>query len=381
MIFWKLFLILLVVSSIVTIILVLNRKRKKVLGKLESEGMIKRGNSGGGEFGNRHYSFKYYQGSKNNPSYFAIYITPKYTRMTKGFLLRTETWFDRFFKRLGIISEIETGDREFDDYFYIIPKDENFTRAFLSSDENRELIKNLYKVGFNKITIGQKRLEARVTPVKSNTEFDKQKIEDVVSKLLKLEENITKNRVIYAEELKDSKKIPRIILFVISAISVILALFFYFYSISFFKPLDLMLIYKNIFIYYFLSLILFAWLSLIILKGRATSHYEWLSLVGIMIFNLFFLISGLTMFINGKYDTSTKTEHNATVLKKYYRQSKNSKDYYVVLTSWRAGKYEEKLRVSRDFYNRIKKGDGLKIYTKAGKLGYEWIKRYEKAAE
>src|SRR5262245_31953213 len=45
------------------------------------------------------------------------------------FVLRRETWFDRFAKNFGIASEWQTGDRSFDERVFILSEDVTLNRA------------------------------------------------------------------------------------------------------------------------------------------------------------------------------------------------------------------------------------------------------------
>ena len=110
------------------------RMRNKALGKLGSSP------NGTGIFESTEYRYCYYPGSKNSPSYFKVEIDAS---SDGSFKIARESGFDRLFKRLGISTEIQTGDTNFDDSFYITADNEEFTKAVFSSTERRQAVRNI----------------------------------------------------------------------------------------------------------------------------------------------------------------------------------------------------------------------------------------------
>jgi hypothetical protein len=80
------------------------------------------------------------------------------------------------------------------------------------------------------------------------------------------------------------------------------------------------------------------------------------------------------MYINGHYDKSAPKNVETVVLKKYYVRGKNGSSYYFILKSWRDNSEFEKIKVSKGIFKKIDtKKDLIRVSTKSGKLGYEWI--------
>ena len=131
---------------------------------------MKSGQSYEGETHGRKFFYEYYAGSKNNPSYFKIWIDCP----GKGdFRIGRESAMDRLFKRLGITVEIQTGDRQFDRDYYINTDSAAFTRACFSSPERRQAVNELFKLNFKKIAHNGNRLEIKITPFTFTEGFDK----------------------------------------------------------------------------------------------------------------------------------------------------------------------------------------------------------------
>jgi hypothetical protein len=76
------------------------------------------------------------------------------------FTVKPEVWYDRFFKKLKVSNEIQTGDIEFDNAFYILADNPLIEKALVSSEVIRNSIKTIFKFGLgNRIRV--ERLECR----------------------------------------------------------------------------------------------------------------------------------------------------------------------------------------------------------------------------
>ena len=351
------------------------KKRKKILGNLKEAGLLKNLNSGGGIINGTSYKFQYFAGSKNSSPYFSISIEGNNNIPKKGFYIKKESKFDKFFKRIGLVAEIQTGDENFDSQFFIIAYDILFTQSFLSIKENRELIKSIFESGYNLLFVNSNKIEAKAKPIK-NINTEKTAVEDIASKLIKLKENIPENRVIIIDETAKRRKLLRIITFALTILFFILGIIFFIIGLIKYKPLDLGTLLFDSLIYFGIISVLFLWFSLDSLKGRSYSHYEWISVALISMIGIFFLVSGIRLYINGKNDKSEIRKIDTIILKKYYSRSKNGTSYYLILQSWRKDKIYEKIKVSPAVYSKSKTEAPIVIYTKSGYLGYEWLIKY-----
>lgn len=132
---------------------------------------------------NRKYFYQYYAGSKNNPSYFRIWID---CRSTGGFRIGRETIFDRLFKSLGVAVEIQTGDSQFDRNYFINTDTVAFTRACFDSPDRRQIVIELFNLKFREILHDGKRLEVKISPFRLKENIDKATVESAVKELLAL---------------------------------------------------------------------------------------------------------------------------------------------------------------------------------------------------
>jgi hypothetical protein len=76
------------------------------------------------------------------------------------FTAKPETWYDRFFKKLKVSKEIQTGDAAFDDLVYILSDNSLLEKKLVASDAIRNAVKSIFHFGQGKkMTV--ERLECR----------------------------------------------------------------------------------------------------------------------------------------------------------------------------------------------------------------------------
>ena len=121
------------------------------------------------------------------------------------------------------------------------------------------------------------------------------------------------------------------------------------------------------------ALLGFLVLSVVLLKGRSSSHRD-LGLV-LLASSLGAIVGGFGGFTvaNGYLDGGAATSHDAAVLARR-KTSGRSESHYVTVASWRAGRESEELDVPRRLYEAAgAQGARLRVTTRPGRLGFEWI--------
>lgn len=78
---------------------------------------------------------------------------------------------------------------------------------------------------------------------------------------------------------------------------------------------------------------------------------------------------------NGAFDHSPTQTVSTTVAKKQISAGRRSKSYILVADSWRPGKDEESLTVSRSLYQTVKVGGSIVVDVHRGALGMAWYSR------
>ncbi len=90
--------------------------------------------------------------------------------------------------------------------------------------------------------------------------------------------------------------------------------------------------------------------------------------------------AGITIFLNGYFDSSIPANHQVPVFSKYSTRKKSSTTYYLTLASWRPNHQSEEIKVNRDLYERVvPEKSKILLQTKAGFLGFEWLVNYAEA--
>ena len=320
------------------------------------------------------YFYEFFTGSKNNPSYFKIWID---CRSRGGFRIGKETAFDRFFKNLGIAHEIQTGDSQFDRDYYINTDTVAFTRACFNFPERRQAVNELFNLNFKEILHDGKRLEVKISPFRFKENFDKATVESTVKQLVMLSRDLPEDyyepRVIGTP----AWKFKRGIIYVVSTTTLVAGFGCLLLGNIRYPPLDKFLIFKDSLNHSIPAFIIFIAVSIVFLKGRSSSHKD-------LLFNLCMALIGIpltgysgTVVCNGYLDHSPTNHHEVTVTGKRYTTSKNSKTYYLKLKSWRENRSQEEITVGKSAYDKAASGDTIvRVTTRPGYLGYEWLVDY-----
>jgi hypothetical protein len=75
------------------------------------------------------------------------------------------------------------------------------------------------------------------------------------------------------------------------------------------------------------------------------------------------------LFLNGVLDHSLVEQHQQVVTRTILEHGRGGVSYYLELTSWRANRTHEKVKVSEQWYEQAKPGDPAIVETHRGALG------------
>lgn len=323
------------------------------------------------------YEYQYTPGSQYSPASFTVRVP---CPSQGAFYVAKENRLDRFAKRIGLVREIQTGDPEFDDRFFVQTECEGFTSSALESPECRSAIQFLFQLGFTAVRLKKNKLEAVWQPFSPKKQYVDEKLLDKTSSLLiaaagGLSE--IPDTVALSEFDLGAWRTRRALAMGIALLSVGAGVVALLFGLTNYKPLDPGHLVLNSLRYSLPFLVFFVLAAFHLLKGRSSSHKE-LALV------LFFSVAGFPlagaggeMFLNGWLDRSGYSRHDVKVLNKYFSKSDKSTTYYAVVESWREGRATEKLSVPSGFYNQLEGGiTRLIVTTRAGRFGFEWLASY-----
>jgi uncharacterized membrane protein YidH (DUF202 family) len=348
----------------------IKRKREQQAEFADGPEMVAKGATGEGTYEGTTYRYKHFRGTDKAPPYFSIMIP---CTSSGAFSITPETKFDRFFKKLGICVEINTHDPGFDNAFYINTNTIPFTRDFLEKTENRRSIQALFQLGFNYLKHDGQKLTITWRRFPRRTQMEMETMEKAVALLVEQGGSLAKITTFEKPEPTTWKQ-KRLFAFAIPILLTITGIAALIIGLSKYRPLDSGKVFVDSLKFSLPLLVLFTWFSIRLLKGRSSSHRELIAVFFISLFAFPLAGFGYRGFLNGALDDSPPAVHQVIVLNKYYKRSKNKYSYYAVVNSWRKPESEEKLRISKSFYNYLEPGSStITVKTKPGKFGFEWI--------
>lgn len=337
-----------------------------------------------GEHDGIRYEYGCFRGTKHDPSHFKIGVA---CRSPGGFKITEESGFDRFFKKKGICCEIQTGDEEFDDRFYLTTETIDFTTAVFKSADKRRAVAEIFETGFNQLPHEHgfnhlihdgETMAAVWSPFRHDEDHGRQFIPEILPNLVRLSERMP-DKATPLEIADPDWKRRRKRAFTMPGALFIACFFAFPFCLMECKPLDA---WRPVFGSLIVSIPLLAvymWMAIRWIRGRADSHRELSMVFAVSVFA--FVIGGIAfgIFLNGMFDISKPASHTVRIIDKYEdkKGKKRATGHYVIVKSWRDRDSEE-IRVKRREYPKITPGKSkITVSTKPGLFGYEWIEEYK----
>jgi hypothetical protein len=320
------------------------------------------------------YRYHYYPGSKNSPSSFRVEIDAP---SDISFKVTREGGFDRLSKRLGISAEVQTGDQDFDDNFYITTDDNQFIQAFFGSSEKRQAVRDIFSAGFNRVEHNGKAMVVVCSPFKIDKEIDQSQLTNLASDLIRLGQQMPQisHSPIWMNQ-SSAWKTSRAVVFSVTFLCFFISIAALIISISKYSPFDKLAVFLDSLKWSIPAFIVYAGLAVFLLKGRSSSHRELLVIISIAIIGLIIGGWGGEMVLNGYLDKSETAHHRVRVLSKSKSTPKNGTTYYARVESWR-GSGTEKIKIRHADYRAIRENQTeLALDTRSGKFGFEWLEKY-----
>lgn len=363
------------VGAVVVLAIRKHRKDKRILrGLSDAIGATRSGDVMTATYQGTKYYCHYFAGSKNSPSYFMVGIS---SSSPGEFEISKEGRTDRFFKDVGLSSEVQTGDPEFDREFYIISEQPGFAAAVFALPEKREAVREIFRLGFNSVKLEDKNLVAQWSPFALKEDREPSFIIGAVPPLARLGKDLPIMQPSISRVDTSGWKAKKRVAFAVPLVLLPLGIGLMMAGTRWYPALDEGKLFLESLRYSLPLLALFTWFAARIIKGRASSHKDFLSIFLISLFGFPASGFGTMVFLNGWLDLSPPTAHTVPVSRKYTTRSKNSTNYYVTVNSWRRAGEDEDLSVPRPFHERIGPGQAtITVVTKPGRFGFEWIVEY-----
>ena len=325
-------------------------------------------------------------GTQNGIKYLSGYTNPLEHEYKSSFFVAVEVeggfagTFEVIKERSISISysRPKTNDPVFDKEFLINTQSPIFTAAFLQIPDVRQIIKRIFDSGCRNIRCDKKTLGVtwNIAPFPSKNEVDYPFITSIVSLLSSLMNAareipaiIEDNSVWQAKKAKTLFWIPIILLPI--------GLILFISGSNNFPPLDTFTLFLQSIKYSLISIAAFIFITMMFLKGK---HVYKNVIAGILVFSIFsFPLTGmgLALYLNGWGDTSPPKAHIAKVVAKRHSSGSGAVSYHLQVESWRRQGETEEIEITETFYRQIDPSKTiLRIITKQGRLGFEWIESY-----
>ncbi len=301
-----------------------------------------------------------------------------------NFSLKKEASIDKFFKKIGISAEYQTGDSEFDNEIYIASDDSHLHKQLTHNKALLSFLKTQFKTQTSDGSVKEITGSPGFLMLQLNVpnHIDGTNIVEIARKYVPILYELS--RLLSSTPSPATKKDPFIFkAIIILGISSALAIngMVQFFRISYDEiPFTIdrwNLFYDSILAGSVITLIL-AITAIALLKRSARAH-----LVLIEIFFIGFLGSISTSYAglrdaNMEFDASNTQEYQVKVLDKWTSRSRRSTSYFIKTKDWTGEDPMRKTSISSDFFKTIDKGTELKVTQKTGYLNYRWIESIEK---
>ncbi|MCM8776631.1 MAG: hypothetical protein NC930_09855 [Candidatus Omnitrophica bacterium] len=321
------------------------------------------------------YQSRYQGRTRHSASYFKLWIP---CRSAGAFKISKENFVDRFFKNTGISVELQTGDMDFDQNFYVESDAVNFMRTYFADPAKREAVKTLFALGFNELRHDGKRLEVKQSPCPSCPDWDQAFIKQLFSCLKVLGSGMSDSYAMGDSETISPRKLERRLIFGIALVLLLTGIVALLYGDIRYHPFDGWSLFVFSLRYSIPAFVLFFIVAVYALKGQASSHKNLLSLFFLSLFAFPLASYGLLVVSNGYGDSGDLSVHTVGVIGKHIVHHKNSRSYYLTVQSWRPQSAWENFQVPSGVYYRASEGRSqIVVRTKPGILGFEWRVDFE----
>ncbi len=368
-------LLLVIVPLLVLLVIRSARKRKAARERGES---VKTPGMGEDTLEGVTYRFKHFRGGKNAPPYFKLVLD---CPSPGDFKVTRETRFDRFFKKLGVAVEVTTHDQVFDDGFYITTDAPGFARTFFGKSKCRSHTALIFDEGYTYLQLKGSQLTAYMGRYRKKEPPPREAVEKVVSRLIEMRHHMP-GEGSFPVEREPGWKWKRIAVFAAAGLISLVGFITMLLGIIEYKIFDGVDFFLATLKFSIPALAIFIWGAIKLLRGRSSSHRELITAVLIAFFGFPIAGFGVGATLNAVLDPTEPVGHKARVVHKYISKSKDSKNYHLVVESWREEGETEKLGAKSSFYRRVTPQETvLTVYTGKGKFNYEWLVRYEERKE
>ncbi|MDH5737656.1 MAG: hypothetical protein OEZ23_05065 [Gammaproteobacteria bacterium] len=302
------------------------------------------------------------------------------------YAFKRETGFDRFFKKMGLSKEFQSGDEDFDNLIYVLSDNKQLHRQIVHNAEIREAIQNLFKLEsqYNfKLKEVRHRAGRLWIKIAGLSEFRKEDIPKVASTAVPVLKTVSESLIQSQSRSlrwKDPFIIRSVLLLSLSAgllaNGLIHLVRVFWIDIPF--TMDQIPLFVDALSLTAVIVVMFLIAVLLLLGRSSRAHIVLLEVL---------LIGGIGAFatslvelrdLNIEWDNSPGQEFDLVLENKKIHRRRRATSYNLYVTGWLDSERREKITVSSEFYDSLKIGDRLRLVQREGYLGYRWVEALEK---
>lgn len=297
------------------------------------------------------------------------------------FTLRQEMWFDRLFKALGLATEFQVQEKDFDRLLYLQSDDPTFLQTLKAGSVRGEIwdllsLAEKHGYRFDRLCAKGGRLWIELGLGRSQAGTGPAAAEPLVSWLQTFRQHLEQTPTHGTLSQRDPS-ITRATMLGSIAMGLAVAGTLTFLALAFFSRtwiLDTDRMVQAALV--FSGLLVAALLALVfVIVGRsARRHLALLEVFFIGGFGAVSSIGGMLHSANVAFDAAPAVTCQATIRgKTLHRGSKGSRSYYLTLTDWTGDAETRRLRVSAAQYGAFREGEGVILEQHPGALGFRWV--------
>lgn len=302
---------------------------------------------------------------RHGPETFTVSLP---VRIQSEFTLRKEKGVDRFFRKIGLVRELTTGDPLFDREYYIDTYHEKFTSTYFSDASKRSKVEAIFALRPDVSSVAFKggAVVITVSPCPPESLSAEQIYSLVVmgSEIGEAAEVIPESRE-NRSRMADKALIGFSVIFALTGYIAITA------GTIMYETDDMSLAGYGI-LAGLAGFVLFLVPAYLAVRGRSSSLRVFTIIFFSWLIGFPCMGGGLPLLINGFWDSSAPVEY-AVPITGSSKSTGGRSAYYVHAQHWRDKNEITWLSVDSDTYENVRAGDTLYVYVKPGALGFERI--------
>lgn len=301
-----------------------------------------------------------------------------------NFSLKSERWIDRWFKRIGITAEFQTGDRRFDDTVYIVSDDPRIEALLRRSDDVRKDVLRLLALTPDWSVYELRCVAGRLwVDFKQRTDrfIDTDLVKFIaVPALARLAAALQAFEVGNKERKRDPFAWKAATLLAFStglAINGLIQTHRYYY-LALPNVVDSNALWDTAAVIAAVIVAALVVTCLLMLGHGARTHLVLLELLIVGGFGAYTTASTTMRDLNMDWDTQAAQRIEVSLVRRYVHESLGSRSrtidiFYLVVEDWTRPGWTRSLRVSDSLYDSVRPGQRLVVHQRPGYFGFRWI--------